>query len=72
MPPITNAIHVAWILIPVMANKKQMLASKLAEQAGLQMGDGRIPTKYCHHLSVFSEEASHRFPEPHIWDHAIE
>ena len=49
-----------------------MLASKLAEQAGSQMGDGKIPTKYHHHLSVFSEEASHRFPEPRIWDHAIE
>ena len=48
-----------------------MLASKLAEQVGSQMGDGKIPAKYHHHLSVFSEEASHRFPEPHIWDHAI-
>ena len=55
-----------------MTNKKQTLASKLAEQAGSQMGDGKIPAKYHHHLSVFSEEASHRFPEPHIWDHAIE
>ena len=55
-----------------MTNKKQMLASKLAEQAGSQMGDRKIPAKYHHHLSVFSEEASHRFPEPHIWDHAIE
>ena len=42
------------------------------EQVGLQMGDGKIPAKYYHHLSVFSEEASHRFPEPHIWEHAIE
>ena len=49
-----------------------MLASKLAEQAGLQMGDGKILAKYHCHLSVFSEEASHRFPEPCIWDHAIE
>ena len=49
-----------------------MLASKLAEQARSQMGDGKIPAKYHHHLSVFSEEASHRFPEPRIWDHAIE
>ena len=31
-----------------------------------------IPAKYHHHLSIFSEEASHRFPEPRIWDHAIE
>ena len=36
------------------------------------MGDEKIPTKYHCHLSVFSEEASHRFPEPCIWDHAIE
>ena len=35
------------------------------------MGDGKIPAKYHHHLLVFSKEASHRFPEPHIWDHAI-
>ena len=35
------------------------------------MGSGKIPAKYHHHLSVFSEEASHRFPKPCIWDHAI-
>ena len=58
--------------LPALANKKQTLASKLAEQAGSQMGDGKIPAKYHCHFSVFSEEASHRFPEPHIWDHAIE
>ena len=52
--------------------KKQTLASKLVEQAGSQMGDGKILSKYHHHLSVLSEEASHRFPEPHIWDHMIE
>ena len=48
------------------------MASKLAKQARSQMGDGKIPAKYHRHLSVFSEEASHRFPEPRIWDHAIE
>ena len=48
-----------------------MLASKLAEQAGTQMGDGKIPAKYQHHIQVFSEEASKHFPESHIWDHAI-
>ena len=72
MPPITDAIHVAQISIPATANKKQMLASKLAKQVGSQMGDGRIPTKYHCHLSVFSEEVSHRFSELHIWDHTIE
>ena len=58
--------------MPALPNKKQMMASKLAEQAGSQMGSGKIPAKYHCHLSVFSEEASHRFPEPCIWDHAIE
>ena len=35
------------------------------------MGDGKIPAKYHCHLLVFSEEASHQFPEPCIWDHVI-
>ena len=68
----TDSIHIAQVSLPALTNKKQTLASKSAEQAGLQMGDGKIPTKYHCHLSVFSEEASHRFPEPCIWDHAIE
>ena len=67
-----DSIHIAWVSLPALTNKKQTLASKLAEQAGSQMGDGKIPAKYHCHLSVFSEEASHRFPEPHIWDHTIE
>ena len=70
--PITSLIHIAQVLMPVLPNRKQTLASKLAEQAGSQMGDRKILAKYHCHLSVFSEEASHRFPEPHIWDHAIE
>ena len=71
MLPIADTIHVAQVSIPVTTNKKQTLASKLAEQAGSQMGDGKIPAKYHHHLSIFSEDVSHRFPEPCIWDHAI-
>ena len=67
-----NTIHVAQVTIPVATGRKQTLASKLAEQAGTQMGDGKIPAKYQQHSQVFSEEASHQFPEPHIWDHAIE
>ena len=35
------------------------------------MGDGKIPAKYHCHLLVFSEEASHQFPEPCIWDLVI-
>jgi transposase InsO family protein len=31
-----------------------------------------IPAAYWRHHKVFSEEASHQFPEPRIWDHAIE
>ena len=72
MSSTTNLIHVARVSIPTSPDKKQTLASKLAEQVGLQMGGGKIPAKYHQHLSVFSKEASHRFPEPHIWDHAIE
>ena len=72
MSPTTNLIHIAQVSIPMPPEKKQMIASKLAEQAGSQMGDGKIPAKYHCHLSVFSKEASHQFPEPHIWDHTIE
>ena len=53
-------------------NKKQTLASKLAEQAGSQKGSKEIPDKYKRHSHVFNEEAAHRFPESRIWDHAIE
>ena len=70
--PIASLIHIAQVLMPISPNKKQTSASKLAEQAGSQMGDGKVPAKYHRHLSVFSEEASHRFPEPCIWDHVIE
>jgi Reverse transcriptase (RNA-dependent DNA polymerase)/RNase H-like domain found in reverse transcriptase len=31
-----------------------------------------IPTQYQRHYKVFSEQAAQRFPEPRIWDHAIE
>ena len=72
MTRITDSIHVTRVSMPVLSNKKQTLASKLVEQAGSQMGDGKIPAKYHQHLSVFSKEASHRFPEPRIWDHVIE
>ena len=70
-PIAPDSIHIARISIPVSLEKKQTLASKLVEQAGSQMGDSKIPAKYHRHLSVFSEEASHQFPEPHIWDHVI-
>jgi len=31
-----------------------------------------IPEHFRKHARVFSEEATQRFPEPHIWDHAID
>src|SRR5712671_5206131 len=31
-----------------------------------------IPSEYQQHTRVFSEEAAQRYPEPHIWDHAID
>ena len=67
-----NTVHIAQVTVPATSSKKQTLASKLAEQVGTQMGDRRIPAKYQWHLWVFSEEASHWFPEPCIWDHTIE
>ena len=72
LPPHPNVIHATQVTIPATSGKKQTLASKLVEQVGTQMGDGKIPVKYQQHLWVFSEEASHWFPEPCIWDHAIE
>jgi len=32
----------------------------------------KIPAKYRRHAKVFLEAAAQRFPESHIWDHAIE
>ena len=31
-----------------------------------------IPEHFRKHTQVFSEEAAQHFPEPHIWDHAID
>src|SRR5580692_4577318 len=71
-PKITEPLYMAQIFFPEAMGKKQTLASKLAEKAGSQKGDGKIPAKYQCHSHVFSEEAAQRFPEPRIWDHAIE
>ena len=73
--PANDSLYVAWVQIGgagPSTSKKQMLASKLVEQAGLQKGNGEIPAKYQWHSHVFSKEVAHRFPESHIWDHAIE
>ena len=68
---ISNPLYVAQIMLPATSGKKQTLASKLADQVGMKMGDGKIPAKYWCHAQVFSEEVARWFPEPHIWDHAI-
>ena len=56
--PISDPLYVAQIMLPATSRKKQTLALKLAEQAGTQMGSGKIPAKYQCHIQVFSEEAS--------------
>ena len=73
--PANGSLYVAQIQIPgegLNSSKKQMLMSKLAEQAGSQKGSGEIPVKYQQHSQVFSEAAVQHFPESRIWDHAIE
>ena len=41
-----NTIHITQVMVPITIGRKQTLASKLAEQAGTQMGDRKIPAKY--------------------------
>ena len=69
--PINSSIYIAQITLPTTTGKKQTLASQLAEQAGMKMGDRKIPAKYQWHAQVFSEEVARWFPEPWIWDHTI-
>ena len=73
--PANGSLYVAWMQIAgegPSTSKKQMLASKLVEQAGSQKGNGEIPAKYQQHSHVFSEEAAQCFLAPWMWDHAIE
>ena len=59
------------IIAALTANDRCTLASKLAEEhQGPRMTT--LPTEYQRHAQVFSEEKAQRFPEPRIWDHAIE
>jgi len=50
---------------------RQTMSSTLAEENDKPHLDP-IPTEYRRHHKVFSEEATQRFPELRIWDHAIE
>src|SRR5580692_8840318 len=44
-PKIVEPLYMAQILFPEATGKKQTLASKLAEKAGSQKGNGKIPAK---------------------------
>jgi hypothetical protein len=49
----------------------QTKSSLLAEQNSTKERVA-LPSHYQEHVQVFSEQESQRFPEPRIWDHAIE
>jgi len=49
----------------------QTMSSMLAEEHD-KLHLNPILTEYKRHHKVFSEKATQRFPESHIWDHAIE
>ena len=53
------------------ADDRRMMASKLAEQFQTNK-PMMLPEEYQRHAQVFSKEKAQRFPEPRIWDHAIE
>ena len=59
------------IIAALAANDRQTTASKLAEQFQTNKPT-TLPKEYQKHAQVFSEEKAQRFPEPRIWDHAIE
>jgi len=50
---------------------RQTMSSTLAEEHD-KPHLNPIPTEYERHHKVFSKEATQRFPESRIWDHAIE
>jgi hypothetical protein len=52
-------------------DRKQTIASKLAEQAPRETVTP-LPREYQHHTKVFSEQEAQRFPGKHEWDHAID
>ena len=59
------------IIAVLAADDRRTTASKLAEQFQTN-GPTTLPEEYQRHAQVFSEERAQRFPEPRIWDHAIE
>jgi hypothetical protein len=59
------------VVAALTADKRQTMASKLAECHDAPK-DVSLPKEYQRHAQVFSKEKAQRFPEPRIWDHAIE
>jgi hypothetical protein len=59
------------VIAALTADRRQMLASKLAEHHDTPK-DVSLLKEYQQHAQVFSKEKVQRFPEPRIWDHAIE
>jgi hypothetical protein len=59
------------VIAALTADKRQTLALKLAEHHNAPK-DVSLPKEYQRHTQVFSEEKAQCFPEPRIWDHAIE
>jgi hypothetical protein len=53
------------------ADRKQTIASKLAEQAPKEVTT-QLPKEYQRHTKVFSELEAQRFPGKREWDHAID
>ena len=47
--PIHDPLYVTQVTLPIAMGKRQTLASQLAEQAWMKMGDRKIPDKYQHH-----------------------
>ena len=56
--------------------KEQCTIRGIATELAIQAREGKkkveIPPQYAKFKRLFSEEASHRFPPKHAWDHAIE
>jgi hypothetical protein len=52
------------------ADRKQTIASKLAEQTPKEV-TAQLPKEYQHHTKVFSELEAQRFPGKREWDHTI-
>jgi len=80
-PPDLPTLHfpskpVAYALAESQSQNEPLLAVRVAYPAKrltLTQGEwATIPQHYRRHARVFSEEVAQRFPDPRIWDHAID